>query len=96
MRKKLPPFAKQTRVPGDNETIFVHVGWISWEQANDITKSRGMIYPADTDPSLFLWPVKGCGVVILDHHGLDSGDVEKLDHELMISGATDTQYVEFA
>ena len=95
MKKKLPPYARRTVVHDDNRYLHIHVGWISWERANPISQTRGMIYPPDTDPSLFLWPVNGCGVLIHDWHGLAEKEVDRLKSELKSSGASEAHYVVF-
>jgi hypothetical protein len=95
MRKKAPPYAKRMRIPKDNKTVYVFVDWYSWEQANQISQARGMIFPPNDNPRWYQWPVKGCGVIIMDYVGLPEEKIDPLATELRMQGAEDVHHVEF-
>ena len=93
MKKKAPPYARQTRIPANNPTAYVFIDWFSWQQANRITRARGMIYLPNEDPAASEWAVRGCGVIIMDYLG--TVDIGPLTTELLRSGAEVVHHVDF-
>jgi hypothetical protein len=96
MRKKAPPYAKRMRIPKDNKTVYVFVDWLSWQQANQITQARGMILLPDDDPRDYLWPVRDCGVIIMDYVSAAPQVINALTTELKQQGAIEVHHVDFA
>ena len=93
--KKLPPYARQARVPADNPTMYVFYGWFSREQANNITQSRGMVLPVNECPTQYAWPVKGCGVILMDYLDMPETDAMVLATVLRDAGSESVIWANF-
>jgi hypothetical protein len=96
MRKKAPPYAKRMRIPKENKTVYVFVDWVSWEQANQISQARGMIFNPEHSPSDYAWPVRDCGVIVMDYVGTAPHVINSLAAELKQHGAVEVHHVDFA
>ena len=93
--KKLPPYGRQAAIPANNATAYVFVDWFSWEHGNQITRARGMIFLPNESPSRYTWPVRGCGVIIMDYVGTPINVIAALALELKRSGAEAVHHVDF-
>ena len=94
--KQLPPYAKKARVPADNPTMYVFYGWFSRDQANNITQSRGMVLPVGECPTDYAWPVKGCGVILMDYLDMPESQAMLLATELRSAGSGSVIWANFA
>ena len=95
--KKLPPYAKQMRIPANNETAYVFIDWVSREKSAPVTQARGMVFEPTVHPSEYKWPVRRCGVIIMDWYGLGEQNmiINALKAELLAAGAIDALYIDF-
>ena len=81
-----PPFSNDLKIPKNNPTIYILAGTDKWERAQK-RKGRCVILPDDAAPEDFTWPVKGCGVILLDNGPLDENTAQRLGLAVKRDGA---------
>lgn len=81
-----PPFANDLRVPKSNPTIYILAGRDKWERAQK-RKGSCLLLPDDIDPEDLEWPVKGCGVILLDNGPMDEATAQRLGLAVKRDGA---------
>ena len=78
---RLAPGSSELKTPANNKTIYICYGTkdgVTAEQRANM-KSQGALWlPAGKDPMDFLWPVNGCGVILMDYAPLNEHTAQLL------------------
>jgi hypothetical protein len=96
LHKKLPPYAAplqklqlENNPPANSVNIFI--GMQAWKKAKAFSVShptRCIALPAWESPINYIWPIKGCDILIVDTGYAEKEYLEDLVYCLYQSGAT--------